>query len=559
MATVVRSDNVIQVYTQFADLEYCRRVVGGKWNKKQNCWEYPLTSLPMIVEQFPSVTIDSTAKPILEKLRMQEQAVQDLRTGKAKPRPHPFLMEHQRLCRDIARYMPRFGLMLDTGTGKTITAFSIIEEYIALKWIVISPKSIIKTAWMSDHIEFFPNLRVLPLSKNIKTDDYRAIAERWGVKLQKRSVSDLQDELLPHAEVVIINPESFKTDARLNQWPHSGLIVDESSILRNFKTQTTKAVVEHARRMRRVYLLSGKPAPNSELEYFTQMQVINPSLFGESFYKFRDRFFRQVDYFGYDYALKEDMKQEFSNRLYKGCIFMNKKDCLELPPEMPPVMRMIELAGDALKYYKQMEKTQLVVLEDKEIPAMTKLASMMKLRQITSGFIIDTAEDSTPSVLHTAKINELREVVNELGTNKAIIWVNFKCEVDLIASMLAEMRKTYVTAYSGTKDVDASIEAFKNDTAQFIIAHPKTLKYGVTFTGDSMARNCTYAIYYSMSYSFEDYYQSHDRIYRKGQTESCTYIFLIAENTVDEDIYDAIIKKGSNAEIMENMTRRCRA
>ena len=71
-----------------------------------------------------------------------------------------------------------------------------------------------------------------------------------------------------------------------------------------------------------------------------------------------------------------------------------------------------------------------------------------------------------------------------------------------------------------------------------------------------MVRNCTYAIYYSMSYSFEDFYQSHDRIYRKGQTQGCTYIFLVAEGTIDEDIYDAVVQKGDNALIMENMIRR---
>ena len=121
---------------------------------------------------------------------------------------------------------------------------------------------------------------------------------------------------------------------------------------------------------------------------------------------------------------------------------------------------------------------------------------------------------------------------------------------------VAGLGKSYVTAYSGTRDVDASIRAFKDDTAQYIIAHPKTLKYGVTFSGESMKKNCTYSIYYSMSYSYEDFYQSKDRINRKGQTQGVTYIFLVAENTVDEDIYDAIVKKGNNALIMENMIRR---
>ena len=196
------------------------------------------------------------------------------------------------------------------------------------------------------------------------------------------------------------------------------------------------------------------------------------------------------------------------------------------------------------------------MLQDKTITVQTKLASLMKLRQITSGFLIDTDDNSATSKVHSEKTKELWAVLEELGDNKAIIWVNFKQEVHDIEELLKSKGKSYVTAYSGTRDVDASIRAFKDDTAQYIIAHPKTLKYGVTFTGESMKKNCTYAIYYSMSYSYEDFYQSKDRINRKGQTQGVTYIFLVAENTVDEDIYDAIVKKGNNALIMENMIRR---
>jgi hypothetical protein len=122
--------------------------------------------------------------------------------------------------------------------------------------------------------------------------------------------------------------------------------------------------------------------------------------------------------------------------------------------------------------------------------------------------------------------------------------------------MLSSIGKTYVTAYCGTKNVDDSIAAFKDNTAQFIIANPKTLKYGVTFTGPSMKKNCTYAIYYSLSHSFEDFYQSKDRIRRKGQNKGCTYIFLVVEDTIDMDIYDAVVRKGNNALVMENMIRR---
>lgn len=119
----------------------------------------------------------------------------------------------------------------------------------------------------------------------------------------------------------------------------------------------------------------------------------------------------------------------------------------------------------------------------------------------------------------------------------------------MIEEALLKQGKTVVTAYSGTKSVDDSIEAFKDGTAQYIIAHPATLKYGVTFT------HCTYAVYYSLSYSFENYYQSHDRIYRKGQTKPCTFLFLLCPGTIDMMIYEVLQNKGDIAKAMEDYVK----
>ena len=115
--------------------------------------------------------------------------------------------------------------------------------------------------------------------------------------------------------------------------------------------------------------------------------------------------------------------------------------------------------------------------------------------------------------------------------------------------MLKKRNKNVVTAFGNTKDVDDSILKFKNGVADYIIAHPKTLKYGVTLT------NCSYAIYYSMSYSHEEFYQSHDRIYRKGQINKCTYIFIQAENTIDERIYEVVQNKKSEIELFEMLMK----
>ena len=68
----------------------------------------------------------------------------------------------------------------------------------------------------------------------------------------------------------------------------------------------------------------------------------------------------------------------------------------------------------------------------------------MKLRQISSGFIIDT-ENQVTERLDKAKVNELANVLEELGDEKAIIWINFKEEVKAIEEMMQAKGYTYVT------------------------------------------------------------------------------------------------------------------
>lgn len=419
-----------------------------------------------------------------------------------------------------------------------------------IQWVVICPKSIIKTAWLADNEEFF-GLNLLPVKAGMKKSEIKEYAKKFVT--DGSQVNTLED-IFPYVDGIVTNPEQFKKYYKAGALENfKGLILDESTMIKNRQAQITELVTKFAKDCKHVYILSGKPAPNTPLDYFNQIKIIHPYIFGQSFTKFRDNFFYQYDYMGYDWRMRSDRKDLFSKLLSVCSIFVSKTDCLDLPDKTYQI-REVELDSKTMSHYHAMEKEQLVCLRDRDIPAPNKLASIMKLRQISSGFIIDT-ENQVTERLDKSKVNELATLLEELGDEKAIIWINFKEEVNAIEELMEEKGYTYVTAFQGTADVDASIEAFKNNTAQFIIAHPKTLKYGVTFTGKSMVKNCTYAIYYSLSYSFEDYYQSHDRIYRKGQTEPCTFIFLLSKDTIDYNLYWCLQHKGTSAQLIENLVK----
>jgi len=271
------------------------------------------------------------------------------------------------------------------------------------------------------------------------------------------------------------------------------------------------------------------------MEFWGQMALIDEALLGDNFYAFRNKYFYSFGYGNYQWDYKRGAKQAIMERVERKSLFITKEECLDLP-EKSYIIREVTMPAKAMEYYRKMEEEKFIELGDgTSVKAPNVLSSLMKLRQITSGFIIDNENEL--NMIHKAKLNELMDTLSEIENKQVIIWIQFKNEVENIKKALEERGKTVVTAYSGTKDINDSIEKFKTGKAQYIIAHPKTLKFGVTFT------NCTYAVYYSLSYSLEDYQQSHDRIYRKGQTKPCTFIFLLAPNTIDYVCYSVVHEK----------------
>lgn len=494
------------------------------------------------------------------------------------------LYKHQRAGCLLAERYDRFAFFYDTGTGKTVMALDIINSKYrkdGTKFLIIAPKAIIQTAWMEDARNYYPEMRILPLTTNFKENKRRKLLEQWKTPEKarlssfllnrqdnyldflamitgneefldiddeddNRTIGDMVQHYIINAELFIRNPEKYISELGVN-----GLVVDESAVMKNYQSITSNAIIEAASKMKYVYLLSGKPAPNNELEYFSQMKSVDPDTFHMSYSKFASDF--GVDDSQRNVWLDNEAKETLSKLISARSLIISKDDCLDLLPTTE-VVHQFELPEDIMREYDRLYENCLAVIKgmDKSTRVYTsasKLAVLMKLRQMASGFFIINNEDGRKSEseiipIHDSKIEELENIINQIDDEQVIIWCQFKYEIKRVEELLSKYGKV-VTAFGGTKDVNESIADFKEGRAKYIVAHPKTLKYGVTFT------NCRYAVYYSFSYSAEDYDQSHDRIYRLGQKQKCTFYFLQAENTIDELMYQKVMNKLSNAEFFE--------
>ena len=420
----------------------------------------------------------------------------------------PFLYKYQKDVINKALNNEGYGLFLDTGCGKTICGLEIAKHL--GKTLILCPLSVIETAWVEDCNNFYPELKIVNC---------------WGSSKSER-IKLLNSE----ADIYVMNYESFKILKHIiSNMNFKCMIVDESSVMKNMKSQITTDIMSMIDIIPRRFVLSGTPNPNSNLELFPQIKFVQPELFGISYLGWQATYFTQDLANPHYWYQTDENKEKLFARLSEGSVFLKKEDCVDLPPKVFEVKRF-ELGKEQKQYYDDMIRD----IQDNinEWSKFEFTAKLMKLREIVSGFVIN--KDGSITDFDTNKDKLLESAFEEIGDKPVIIWCQFQHEVDKLAE-----KYNGVALTSKTKDRDLIIRQFKNGEIKKLFTHPKLLGKGLTFV------NCTYNIYYSLSFSYEEFRQSQDRIHRIGQDNKCTYIILQGKNTIDEKIYICLKRKGN--------------
>lgn len=449
------------------------------------------------------------------------------------------LFKHQQEAIEFAvRNRGSCALFHDPGLGKTRTGLEIFKHFRQqnpkLRLLVVCPLSLVNSAWGED-------------IKRFTEFSHGYIKEIKGA--------------LP--DIVIVNYEAFISRKYLpvierliigNQFM---CVLDESSRLKNHKSVTTKTILAMAEYFRFRVIASGTPMPNSEAELWGQISFVQPYLLPKSFYAFRNTYFylerngeimttgryvsreqmREILSSGWKYVISAENRRRLMNEINPVCHWVKKSEALDLPEKVDQI-REVTLSAKEAKAYQEMRDLLVTEIEGEEISAQIVLTKLMKLRQATSGFFYGE-DGKVVEVDKSSKLKELEEIVEELGNQPVIIWVQFHHEINVIYGLLSEKYgpSQIATLYSETNDKEASIKRFQNGEARFLIAHPKSAAHGLTFV------NCKTMIFYSMDYSYESHAQARDRIHRIGQKNNCLYIYMIATDTIDEQLLLVLQKK----------------
>ena len=449
---------------------------------------------------------------------------------------------HQLTALEKSWNKENFAYFMEMGTGKT----KVLIDNVAMLYdkgkidgvLIIAPKGVVKT-WYEQELP-------IHLPNHIEN-----VSVLWQPNITKGHQEKLDTlfEIDSALHILIMNVEALSTEKGVKFATkfinsHKTLMaIDESTTIKTPTARRTKNIIKIGVNAKYKRIMTGSPITKNPLDLYTQCEFLDPWLLDfSSYYAFRNRYaemktmhvhgrsIQVIDKFQNLDELSDTVKQ-FSYRVLK-------EDCLDLPPKNF-VTRHITLTPDQKRVYEQMKKAAMAVLNGKVTTTMTVLTQLMRLHQITCGYV--TADDGSVQEVDSNRIKELMSILEETE-GKVIIWANYQMSVgDIIRNLTKTYGKDSYVHYYGLTPQEIrqeNIVRFQTDpNCRFIVGTPQTGGYGITLT------QANTVIYYSNSYDLEKRLQSEDRAHRIGQKKNVTYIDLIAEDTVDEKIVDALKKK----------------
>jgi superfamily II DNA or RNA helicase len=326
------------------------------------------------------------------------------------------------------------------------------------------------------------------------------------------------------------------------------VIVDECHKIKKRGSRTSMTVRQIAKFYARYKLgLSGTPVGEGPENIWPQMDLVDKTVFG-TYEEFGENFLRFGGYKGLKvvgYHNQDEYEGLISEHSFRETLQESRK----IKYKVRTRLVKFELSPEVREIYDQLAEGLDVVVQRKKVKLKELMHSAMKCQQLAGGYLIRREDDDgerlpVPEVIpiHREKIRVLRRVMESHPDERLVIIARFKHELAAICKLCRKLGRTFEkvcggSPYSGT---------FTTDVVVVQIASGISIDLSLA----------TIAIFYSADYSFINNAQARSRILSYEQL-IVTYYYLIAADTVDEDIYEAFRTKRKFSDvILDNRRRR---
>lgn len=401
--------------------------------------------------------------------------------------------------------------LLSPGMGKTACVLSALNELFIdgeiRSALVVAPLRVARLTWPNE-------------------------IEKWSHTRWMRVESLRGQKPSGRAQIYTTNYEQLPNLENLNFC--DVVVFDEITRAKNPKSKRINALRPMLRHHRR-WGLTGTPRPNSLLELFAQIRLLDDGeRLGKSFSQFQQAWFQATDWNEYNWEPKEGSEQAIYQRIRDLTLTLRASDYLDLPDTIVEDVE-IALPDEVKDIYRTLERELLVQFERGDVVAPNAAVLVGKLLQVTGGTVYN--ETRGVEVIHDAKIKALKSTLAKIGNENVIIVTNFIHERERVVDAIGGV--------DGSKfkgDIEA---AWNSGSIRYLVVDPRSLGHGL-----NLQKGGRTTVWYSPNHSRELYDQLNARTARKGQEQQPMIYRLLCSGTVDEAVVETLRDRGAGQDQM---------
>lgn len=429
-----------------------------------------------------------------------------------KYKPH----NYQQFATDFILNQSICCLMLDMGLGKTVITLTALwqlalDSFDVSRVLVIAPKRVAEDTWPKE-LAKWEHLSGLTSS------------------LVLGSAAERKAALQRKAFLYIINRENVAWLVKNHYWDFDMVVIDELSSFKSNKAERFKAMKKVRPMVTRIVGLTGTPAPNTLLDLWPQMYLMDMGQrLGRFIGGFRERFFlpdKRNREIVYSYKPREGAEDAIYALISDICISMKAADYLDMPERIDNRIE-VSMSPKERKLYDDFQKDMVLSIGDEELDAINAAALSNKLLQMANGAVY--GEDKKVIPIHDRKLDALEDLVEAANGKPLLVAYWYKHDLQRIKARFKNAR-----CIDTAKDIDD----WNAGKIPLALIHPASAGHGLNLQDGG----CT-IVWFGLTWSLELYQQLNARLWRQGQKHTVVIHHIVTKGTHDEDVMRALENK----------------
>jgi hypothetical protein len=397
---------------------------------------------------------------------------------------YDFLFDYQIHAAELSARKGRFADFIDTGLGKTLIQLTLADSFLR-----------------------HTNKSVLIITPLAVAFQFIKEAERFGINdvyhtkngEVKKGIAVCNYERLDK-----YNPDDFGC-----------VILDESSILKNFKGATKAAITSFMKRTPYRFLFTATPSPNDFIELGTSSEALGylgyTDMLGKYFSNNEDTISPQK--IGVKWVLKGHAEDDFFEWVSSWSLSMRKPSDLGFSDEKHILPELII---------------------DKHIVHNNRplcVANQFNMFAIPSTQLTEVREEQKETVTERCEL-----AASKAAGKTSVYWCNLNSEGDLLADM--DLEAVQIKGSMPLEKKEEILLAFSDGEIKRLITKPKITSFGLNW------QHCNHTTFFP-TFSYEQYYQAIRRFWRFGQKNPVTVDLVYSDG--QDKVVQSIAAKAEKA------------